>query len=154
MYVALEPGHLKAGMQDSPALKAIGRDVDVLEKANRVLAHQGVAVVSQRGDGVATISMVVPDLIGEKLELRGILFAVKSEHFLQKDEIGVHFSNRTTHQIEHPAPPQVVKSLVNIVGQHAQLHDASAPVAQRTSHTSAPAANRPCTSAIQGTGTQ
>ena len=86
-----------------------------------------VAVVVDR---IASISVVLPDLVGEELVLRCLgpvviaagMAMMLALDLLQEHDVGADFAQAIAQFVHHHVPVKLRKAFVNIVGEDAQFH--------------------------------
>ncbi|MNK78577.1 hypothetical protein D3C87_982140 [compost metagenome] len=113
-------------VQQSTALGAGDRHVEVAVFTDRVFRQQGIAMVAVGVNGIAPVGEIAPHAVGEKFVLRGLwpfVVAVRmpfvfTHHFLQKHQIGRGAAHRFAQLRQDESPVKRGEAFVGVDRQH------------------------------------
>ena len=119
--------HLDLAMKQAAAFQAMVRDVDVLPHADRVRAHDRVAVVAVLVDGVHAVD-AVRALVRDELVLRDVgpcdvaarVAFVLALHFLQERDFRAELAQAVADVVQHEPAVELRESLVDVVRDDAE----------------------------------
>ena len=116
--------HRKRAVQQAALLEAEMRDILIVLIQDRKARQDGVAMMPMVVHHVAAVSMVLPDLGGEKLVLwlrrpigvAGGVLQMGALDFLQKNDIGIQFAQPFTQLMHHHPAVRWREAFVDIPG--------------------------------------
>ncbi len=116
-------------VQQAAAGRFHQRYVDIVPVNKIKLAEYGIAVVALVINGVFAIGMMMPDLVGKKLELAAVrpvfvlqgMAQVLTLYFLQKQDVRIDFPQGMADFMQNETPVAGAEALVDIVGNNFQV---------------------------------
>jgi hypothetical protein len=132
-------------MQQAAAFEEVRRDVEVLLREHRVARQDRVSVMAVRIHGVAAISDLVPERVGDELVLRARrpfaipqrMAVVRMQHFLEEQDVDRETAQPLAQLVDDHAPRELRKALVDVVRRYGEArgcrrcHDRNATRADR-----------------------